>query len=82
MDWPPAIERNRDALKRIVTALFALASLTSPVCGRGGPEGRRGEFSLPRHLYAAILLILRPADPPSGGSSSSSPRAEIRGQFT
>ncbi|MGB8818292.1 MAG: hypothetical protein WCC66_10280 [Rhizobiaceae bacterium] len=65
MDWPLAITRNRDALQRIVAALFAMlaaAASTSPTSGRGGPQDRRGPVCLPRHIYAAILLILRPAE--------------------
>jgi hypothetical protein len=33
MDWQLAITRNREALLRIVAALFALAGLTSPLRG-------------------------------------------------
>jgi hypothetical protein len=70
LDWPLAITRNSQALKRIVAALFAMlqiveatrATLTSPARGSGGLEDRRGVFTLPRHLYAAIMLILRPAE--------------------
>ncbi len=107
MDWPLAITRNQDALKRIVAALFAMltlasrsplyvgfadtaphkwgevksaeiepsaAPLTSPrergEGSRAKPVTERGlradasafAFTLPRHLYAAILLILRPAE--------------------
>lgn len=62
MDWPRAIDRNRKALMRIVAGLFALAGLPAPACGRFEPQVRSEEFSLPRHLYAAILLILRPAE--------------------
>ncbi|MGB8817302.1 MAG: hypothetical protein WCC66_05195, partial [Rhizobiaceae bacterium] len=54
-----------DALQRIVAALFAMlaaAASTSPASGRGGPQDRRGPVCLPRHIYAAILLILRPAE--------------------
>ena len=62
MDWPLAISRNRQALQQIIAALFSLAGLTSPHLGevsRAQPVTERG---LPRHLYAAILLILRPAE--------------------
>ena len=62
MDWPLAILRNRDALRAIVAALFALAGLTSPRRGevsRAQPVTERG---LPRHILAAILAILRPAE--------------------
>ncbi len=49
MDWPLAIDRNREALRRIVAALFVMA-------------GTAANATLPRHVYAAILLILRPAE--------------------
>jgi hypothetical protein len=68
MDWPLAIDRNREALRRIVAALFvmvgaATAALTSPGLSRRSlGEGGRGAFTLPRQIYAAILLILRPAE--------------------
>ncbi|MGB8817475.1 MAG: hypothetical protein WCC66_06090 [Rhizobiaceae bacterium] len=65
MDWPLAINRNREALQRIVAALFmmAAAALTAPGLSRRSlGEGGRGPVSLPRHIYAAILLILRPAE--------------------
>ena len=66
MDWPLAITRNQDALMRIVAAMFAMisaAALTSPgLSGRSLGESGRGVFTLPRHLYAAILAILRPAE--------------------
>ncbi len=78
MDWPLAINRNSEALRRIVAALFvmlgaATAALASPARGAegrrdawfapgSGPEDRRGAVTLPRHLCAAILLILRPAE--------------------
>ena len=49
MDWAKAIQRNCEALLRIVAELFALA--------QGGVEVR-----LPRHVYFAMLRILRPAE--------------------
>ncbi len=77
MDWNLAIERNREALKRILAGLVAMAGLaTSPLAGEGA-SARRGEaealaeagegcFSrvptLPRHLHRAILRLLRPAE--------------------
>ncbi|MGL4488642.1 MAG: hypothetical protein ACRCU5_04265 [Rhizobiaceae bacterium] len=52
MDWTLAITRNRDALLRVVAALFAYAGLA---------EG--AAFSvLPRHVYRAVLRVLRPAE--------------------
>lgn len=49
MDWPLAINRNRDALQRIIALLFAMAA--------GGAAA-----TLPRHVYRAVLLVLRPAE--------------------
>lgn len=49
MDWPLAIDRNRDALRRIVAALFVMAGVAASA-------------SLPRNVYTAILLVLRPAE--------------------
>jgi hypothetical protein len=49
MDWARAIERNSEALKAIVTALFAmLGSATSA--------------RIPRNLHASVLRLLRPAE--------------------
>ena len=81
MDWNAAIEKNREALKRILAALAAMAGLgaipTSPLVGEDG-SARRGEAetlaepgegylpsrapTLPRHLYLAVLRLLRPAE--------------------
>ncbi len=68
MDWNAVIERNREALKRILAALVARAGLgagaapASPLWGedRGTPQPR--EATLPRHLHRAILALLRPAE--------------------
>ncbi len=53
MDWALAIDRNREALVRIVAALFAMAGLT--------PQGGTAT-TLPNPIYRAILRILRPAE--------------------
>ncbi len=77
MDWTLAITRNREALLRLVAALFALAGLTLPpgtppvACHlRAGQKlgeavRRTGEGEstmLPRRIYRAVLLVLRPAE--------------------
>ena len=89
MDWSAAVEKNREALKRILAMLVAMAGLgdaafTSPLRGgRRSPDRRvgvieapqpppdasrrpplKGEvaLTLPRHLYLAILRLLRPAE--------------------
>jgi hypothetical protein len=51
MDWNAAIEKNREALKRILAALVAMAGLV---------DGGAG--TLPRHLHRAVLRLLRPAE--------------------
>jgi hypothetical protein len=52
MDWAKAIAINQAALSRIVAALIAMVELAS-----GGPVAR-----LPKPLYRAVLLVLRPAE--------------------
>ncbi len=52
MDWPLAIDRNRKALSPIIAALFALVS-----AAMGGKA-----LTLPRHVHAAVMLVLRPAE--------------------
>ncbi|HEV7252912.1 MAG TPA: hypothetical protein VGN97_07405 [Mesorhizobium sp.] len=54
MDWAYAVERNREALKRVLSALVAMAGLAG-----GRPEVRP---TLPRHLHRAVLRLLRPAE--------------------
>lgn len=51
MDWNLAIERNREALVRIVAALIAMAGLSES-----------GPGTLPRPLHRAVLRLLRPAE--------------------
>ena len=107
MDWPLAINRNRQALQQIIAALFMLAGITSPRNrgseGRARPVARPGtvsdakhmtEWDLPRHVYAAILLILRPAESAvrrlillvalcrKSGTAYESPRAAYAGLAT
>jgi hypothetical protein len=52
LDWALAIRRNRDQLRQIVLALFALAGMRV-----GGSL-----FTLRRDVFAAIMLVLRPAE--------------------
>ncbi|MFN0193027.1 MAG: hypothetical protein ACKVP5_13800 [Aestuariivirga sp.] len=52
MDWDLAMNRNRDALIRIVVTLFAMLGLSE-----GASIDR-----IPRTLHTAILHILRPAE--------------------
>lgn len=78
MDWDAAIERNREALKRVLVALVAMAGLEdghSAIAGRqpgsahpadGNPDCPLPTADcrpfLPRHLHRAILRLLRPAE--------------------
>lgn len=52
MDWTLAIERNLAALRHIAGTLFAMAGL----------DPLQPTATLPRHLHAAVLSILRPAE--------------------
>ncbi len=67
MDWNAAIEKHSEALKRIVVTLFAMAGLDAR--GQVFPQDSAPQDvapaekpTLPRHLYRAILRVLRPAD--------------------
>ncbi|MEX0957434.1 MAG: hypothetical protein WDZ83_19740 [Rhizobiaceae bacterium] len=57
MDWTLAIRRNREALLRILAALFALVGLAGQ-----DPAGVPKGATLPRHLHAHALRILRAAE--------------------
>ena len=52
MDWARAIERNSEALKGIVEALFAMLRLA----------GAATVARLPRSVHSAVLRVLRPAE--------------------
>jgi hypothetical protein len=52
MDWARAIERNSEALKGIVAALFAMLGLA----------GTDAVARLPRSIHNAVLRLLRPAE--------------------
>jgi hypothetical protein len=78
MDWNAAIEKNREALKRVLAMLVAMAGLdglSSPLAGEDGSarrgkaeplaepgEGSGSRAALPRHLHRAVLSLLRPAE--------------------
>jgi hypothetical protein len=78
MDWNFAIEKNRQALKRVLAALVAMAGLGQSAIGSGqsgvvgpsitgpspAPDCRlpAADCPLPRHLYRAVLALLRPAE--------------------
>ncbi len=50
MDWNAVIERNREALKRILAGLVGMAGMAG------------GDATLPRQLHRVILRLLRPAE--------------------
>ena len=52
MDWARAIERNSEALKGIVAALFAMLGLA----------GTDMAARIPQPLHSAVLRVLRPAE--------------------
>jgi hypothetical protein len=61
MDWNAAIERNRDALKRILATLAAMAGLAVGPHPEVRAEGEPRR-TLPRRLHLAVLRLLRPAE--------------------
>jgi hypothetical protein len=65
MDWNAAIEKNREALKRVLAMLIAMAGLEHPslACRPSLPQGERSAtITLPRYLHRAVLRLLRPAE--------------------
>ena len=74
MDWNLAIERNTEALKRILAALVAMAELGGqftffprkgalPQAAALAEKSKLSPAStLPRHLHTAVLRLLRPAE--------------------
>lgn len=52
MDWALAIDRNREALLRVVARLFAMAGL----------DEAETVTHLPRHLRAALIRLARPTE--------------------
>jgi len=60
MDWNRAIEKNREALRRILAALVAMAGLPLPL--RSDLPGAEPRPTLPRYLHRAVLRLLRPAE--------------------
>jgi hypothetical protein len=77
MDWQLAIERNREALKRVLAGLVVLAGpdmrgrlthLLSPraaqpaLADMGQPSPHFPAPTLPRRLHRAVLRLLRPAE--------------------
>ncbi len=76
MDWNAAIDKNREALKRILATLVAMAEvgLGEPFAflrqkGGGGSDVARTErnklspaLTLPRQLHRFVLRLLRPAE--------------------
>jgi hypothetical protein len=53
MDWALAIERNRETLLRIVSALFSMI-VAARLSGAG--------LMIPRSVWRAVWLVLRPAE--------------------
>jgi hypothetical protein len=59
VDWNAAIEWNSEALKRFLAMFVAMLA--------GGPDPASPDHggaaaALPRHLYRAVLALLRPAE--------------------
>ena len=62
MDWTAAIEKNRDALKRIVAALVAMVEFGGTARSLVSRASSDARATLPRHLHRAVLRLLRPAE--------------------
>ncbi len=78
VDWDAAIEKNREALKRVLAMLIAMAEVGGQFTffrrkGGDSPDGAQAEKSklspaltsaltLPRRLHRAVLGLLRPAE--------------------
>ncbi len=65
MDWHLAVEKNREALKRILAMLVAMTGLPVLDAGTGSSGGQvdwRAAPTLPRHLHRFVLRLLRPAE--------------------
>ena len=78
MDWNLAIEKNREALRRILATLIAMVAAAnggsagfpffpqkgSDASNRAQAEGRKlsPARTLPRHLHRLMLRLLRPAE--------------------
>jgi hypothetical protein len=61
LDWNFAIEKHREALKRVLATLVAMAGF--PVLHAGEDAAAAGgDATLPRHLHSALLALLRPAE--------------------
>jgi hypothetical protein len=60
MDWNLAIERNKEALKRILAMLIVMIGAAK----RDDPDMSAGQrtATLPRHLHRFVLRLLRPAE--------------------
>ncbi len=76
MDWNLAIEKNREALRRIVAMLVAMVASAnggsaggqffppkgSALPGQAAAEKSKPSPALPRHLHRFVLRLLRPAE--------------------
>ena len=61
MDWALAIEKNRDALKRVLAMLVAMIEAAGGGASGLSDCGAR-QTTLPRHLHRFVLRLLRPAE--------------------
>jgi hypothetical protein len=84
MNWDAAIEKNREALKRVLAMLIAMAGLAgvdpkspSPLWGS---EGRARQVALPGKARGGgnrRVWPLRPGRPPGHRPANSGPRHEV-----
>jgi hypothetical protein len=60
MNWNLAVEKNHEALKRILSMLIAMVGMGAD--GASGSSGATLSDTLPRHLHRFVLRLLRPAE--------------------
>ena len=71
MDWNSAIERNREALKRILAMLVAMAAITAGLIPRSPEPKASLEGPCPAISTARSCACSAGRSPPCGGWSSS-----------
>ena len=60
MNWHLAVEKNHEALRRILAMLVAMVGMTAAEAPN--PNGGGRAKTLPRHLHRYVLRLLRPAE--------------------
>jgi hypothetical protein len=62
VNWNLAVEKNHEALKRILAMLVTMVGMTGESAGNSNSSGGGRQKTLPRHLHRFVLRLLRPAE--------------------